>query len=53
MIYRHDSAVVISSMVEGIYARVAAHSDIVDFAKDSTVPVSISQDDRAAHIDRT
>ncbi len=35
----YDSAVVISSMVSAIVARVAAHSDVADLAKHSTVPV--------------
>ncbi|KAJ2483049.1 ornithine carbamoyltransferase [Coemansia sp. RSA 2320] len=34
-----DSAQVISSMVDGIFARVGAHSDIATMAKHSTVPV--------------
>ncbi|KAH0543845.1 hypothetical protein FGG08_001884 [Glutinoglossum americanum] len=35
----HDTAVVLSSMVSCIVARVGPHSDIVDLAKSSTVPV--------------
>ena len=35
----YDTAVVISSMVSAIVARVAAHADIADLAKHSTVPV--------------
>ena len=35
----YDTAVVISSMVSAIVARVAAHSDVADMAKHSTVPV--------------
>ena len=35
----YDTAVVISSMVSAMVARVAAHSDVVDLAKHSTVPV--------------
>ena len=35
----YDSAVVISSMVSAIIARVGPHSDITDLAKHSTVPV--------------
>ncbi|KAJ1721319.1 ornithine carbamoyltransferase [Coemansia erecta] len=34
-----DSAQVISSMVDGIFARVGAHSDITTLAEHSTVPV--------------
>ncbi|CCU76084.1 hypothetical protein BGHDH14_bgh00904 [Blumeria hordei DH14] len=36
---RRDSAVVISSMTAGIVARVAGHSEVVDLAKFSSVPV--------------
>lgn len=35
----YDSSVVISSMVSAIVARVAAHSDIAELAKHSSVPV--------------
>ncbi|KAL9098656.1 MAG: hypothetical protein Q9163_005726 [Psora crenata] len=35
----YDTSVVISSMVSAIVARVAAHADIADMAKYSTVPV--------------
>ncbi|KIY00960.1 ornithine carbamoyltransferase, mitochondrial [Fonsecaea multimorphosa CBS 102226] len=35
----YDSAVVISSMVAGIVARVGPHADIANLAKDSSVPV--------------
>lgn len=35
----YDSSIVISSMVHGIVARVDAHSDVVDLAKHSSVPV--------------
>lgn len=35
----HDTAVVISSMVSAIVARVSKHSDVADLAKHSTVPV--------------
>ncbi|KAI9657499.1 MAG: ornithine carbamoyltransferase [Trizodia sp. TS-e1964] len=35
----YDTAVVISSMVSGIVARVGPHSDVVDLAKYSSVPV--------------
>ena len=35
----HDTSVVVSSMVSAWFARVAAHSDIVEIAKNSTVPV--------------
>ena len=35
----YDSAVVISSMVSAMVARVGPHSDIVELAKHSTVPV--------------
>ena len=35
----YDTAVVISSMVSAMVVRVAAHSDVVDLAKYSTVPV--------------
>ncbi|KAL9607024.1 MAG: hypothetical protein Q9167_008022 [Letrouitia subvulpina] len=35
----YDTSVVISSMVSAIVARVGPHSDIVDLAKPSTVPV--------------
>ncbi|KAH9811158.1 ornithine carbamoyltransferase [Teratosphaeria destructans] len=35
----YDTSVVISSMVQGIVARVNAHSDVADLAKHSSVPV--------------
>lgn len=35
----YDTAVVISSMVSGIVARVGPHADIANLAKDSSVPV--------------
>lgn len=35
----YDTAVVVSSMVSAIVARVAAHSDVADLAKHSTVPM--------------
>ena len=35
----YDTAVVISSMVSAIFARVGPHSDVADLAKHSTVPV--------------
>ncbi|KAF2142446.1 uncharacterized protein K452DRAFT_227090 [Aplosporella prunicola CBS 121167] len=35
----YDTAVVISSMVSGIVARVGPHSDVADLAKHSSVPV--------------
>ncbi|EXJ85082.1 ornithine carbamoyltransferase, mitochondrial [Capronia epimyces CBS 606.96] len=35
----YDTSVVISSMVNGIVARVGPHSDIANLAKDSSVPV--------------
>lgn len=35
----YDTSVVISSMVQGIVARVGPHSDIANLAKDSSVPV--------------
>ena len=35
----YDTSVVISSMVSGIVARVNAHKDVADLAKDSSVPV--------------
>ena len=34
-----DTAIVISSMVSAMMARVGSHSDVVDLAKHSTVPV--------------